>query len=45
MKILPMKLSGENLTLGGDILMNLGLNIPMFEGDFASKVWRLIKKD
>lgn len=36
---------GENLTLGGDILMNLGLNIPMFEGDFASKVWRLIKKD
>ena len=35
---------GENLTLGGDILMNLGLNIPMFEGDFASKVWRLIKK-
>lgn len=39
------KVVGENLTLGGDILMNLGLNIPMFEGDFASKVWRLIKKD
>ena len=36
---------GENLTLGGDILMNLGLNIPMFEGDFKSKTWRLIKKD
>lgn len=36
---------GENLTLGGDILMNIGLNVPMFEGDFASKTWRLIKKD
>ena len=36
---------GENLTLEGDILMNLGLNVPMFEGDFKSKTWRLIKKD
>ena len=36
---------GENLTLGGDILMNLGLNVPIFEGDFKSKTWRLIKKD
>ncbi|MDO4534596.1 MAG: alpha-galactosidase [Clostridium perfringens] len=36
---------GEDLTLGGDILMNLGLNVPIFEGDFASKTWRLIKKD
>ena len=36
---------GEDLTLGGDILMNLGVNVPMFEGDFKSKTWRLIKKD
>ena len=36
---------GENLTLGGDILMNIGLNVPLFQGDFASKTWKLIKKD
>lgn len=36
---------GEHLTLGGDILMNIGLNVPMFQGDFKSKTWRLIKKD
>lgn len=36
---------GEDLTLGGDVLMNIGLNVPMLQGDFASKTWRLIKKD
>ncbi len=36
---------GENITLGGDILMNLGLNVPMLQGDFKSKTWKLIKKD
>lgn len=32
---------GENLVVGGDELMYIGLNIPMIEGDYAAKLWRL----
>ncbi|HAX72456.1 MAG TPA: alpha-galactosidase, partial [Firmicutes bacterium] len=34
---------GEDLVLGGDILMEIGLNVPMIEGDYAAKMWRLKK--
>lgn len=34
---------GENLTLGGDELMYLGLSIPELHGDYVSKLWRLKK--
>jgi alpha-galactosidase len=35
---------GEGIILGGDELMNIGLMIPDFKGDYASKQWVLRKK-
>lgn len=32
---------GEDLVVGGDELMYIGLNVPMLEGDYAAKQWRL----
>ncbi|MGL5314764.1 MAG: alpha-galactosidase [Peptostreptococcaceae bacterium] len=34
---------GENLTVGSDELMNIGLNVPQLKGDYAAKMWRLKK--
>lgn len=35
---------GEDVTLRGDELMYIGLNIPELYGDYVSKLWRLKKK-
>lgn len=35
---------GEDIVLGGDELMNIGLVIPQLNGDYASKQWVLRKK-
>lgn len=37
------KIKGENLIIGGDELMNIGLIIPELKGDYASKQWILEK--
>ena len=34
---------GENIIVGGDELMNIGLNVPELKGDYQSKMWRLKK--
>ena len=34
---------GENLIVGGDELMNIGLNVPELKGDYQAKMWRLKK--
>lgn len=34
-------LVGTDLVLGGDVLMNVGLNIPNLSGDYRSYTWRL----
>ena len=35
------EIKGENLVLGGDELMNIGLNVPELKGDYDSKMWIL----
>lgn len=37
------EIMGENLIIGGDELMNVGLVIPQLKGDYASKQWILRK--
>ena len=34
---------GENIIVGGDELMNIGLNVPELKGDYQAKMWRLKK--
>lgn len=34
---------GENMIVGGDELMNIGLNVPELKGDYQAKMWRLKK--
>lgn len=34
---------GEDLVLGGDELMNIGLSVPELKGDYQAKMWRLKK--
>ena len=34
---------GENIIVGGDELMNIGLNVPELKGDYQAKMWRLNK--
>lgn len=34
---------GENIIVGGDELMNIGLNVPELKGDYQAKIWRLKK--
>ena len=34
---------GENIIVGGDELMNIGLNVHDLKGDYQSKMWRLKK--
>ena len=34
---------GENIIVGGDELMNIGLNVPELKGDYLAKRWRLKK--
>ena len=34
---------GENIIVGGDELMNIGLNVPGLKGDYQAKMWRLKK--
>ena len=34
---------GENIRVGGDELMNIGLNVPELKGDYQAKMWRLKK--
>ena len=34
---------GEDMVLGGDELMNIGLMIPELKGDYAAKQWVLRK--
>ena len=33
----------ENIIVGGDELMNIGLNVPELKGDYQAKMWRLKK--
>ena len=37
------EIRGENLIVGGDELMNIGLNVPELKGDYQAKMWRLKK--
>ncbi len=34
---------GEDIIVGGDELMNIGLNVPELKGDYQAKMWRLKK--
>ena len=34
---------GENIIVGGDELMNIGLNVPELKGDYQAKRWRFKK--
>jgi len=34
---------GENIIVGGDELMNIGLNVTELKGDYQAKMWRLKK--
>ena len=34
---------GENMIVGGDELMNIGLNVPELKGDYQAKMWRFKK--
>ena len=34
---------GENIIVGGDELINIGLNVPELKGDYQAKMWRLKK--
>lgn len=40
---LKYEILGENIIVGGDELMNIGLNVPELKGDYQAKMWRLKK--
>ena len=40
---LKYEILGENIIVGGDELMNIGLNVPDLKGDYQAKMWRLKK--